>query len=806
MSSPSHSPSETRSQDSPHGSSQFGVAAALEDTASSVHIGRRQPSPSRTGGQPAPNTAFTFRSAAGRSRSASPRPRRSLSPLGVSVAQRRAQLAAQSAATAVSGVGRIEREARRVCELAEATSAETKSVRGEVKSRVATLAAASEENVVRVAAEVDAKVAKVAEYSDARASHVAADVTARLEKDIQAAASSAAATAEVTTCTVVEGARRDIQGQLDVYRADALHKSDETQAQVREISAQLTKLTEQLNVFKPASMENVGKEYEKVTSDVQQKFDAQQQEIKNLSTAVLETQKAMQTNADTLHSLLTGMENLGENMRSMQEDMISWQQDYRNEEEQFQELQDQLLQEVPLVETERVQNEGTIPLVVSTPLTTPPQMPTIVEEPAVQTENQSEVPQKVGEERTPEERWRRLVAESAIPPARGNNVNIPGEGQSKIPQFFNASGSREPGHVLLLVSLPMASAPINVTVTPRRINPIPVISQGAVHGTNIVQDAGSGTGNPSGTNEEIIDLRTETSSTTQSKSQPTVGNTSIMTEEAQRIKEMVQDTIREQFTLGRAALRSNLGLPAQNLKTYGDGAKEENILDGGSIPLTESLKKNTPSTVPVGNPVPRSSFGSPLPVQPASSSVQYPASGSQQFATAAWKPKEPPCFFGRNTEDAYTWVSLVRNYLTFMSGSDAQQVAYTVTLFRESAHEWYMAHERWNKGPPRDWSSLVSALLDRFGSNIRAQEAQSQLMSISQGNRPVREYASQFETLLGRLQSYDEGLMLNQFVWGLQPDLARSVSLHYPNSIAKAVSLAETTELAGKGITKTWLE
>ena len=40
--------------------------------------------------------------------------------------------------------------------------------------------------------------------------------------------------------------------------------------------------------------------------------------------------------------------------------------------------------------------------------------------------------------------------------------------------------------------------------------------------------------------------------------------------------------------------------------------------------------------------------------------------------------------------------------------------------------------------------------------------------------------------------------MLNQFVWGLQPELARSVSLHYPKSIAQAVSLAETTELAIK--------
>ena len=50
------------------------------------------------------------------------------------------------------------------------------------------------------------------------------------------------------------------------------------------------------------------------------------------------------------------------------------------------------------------------------------------------------------------------------------------------------------------------------------------------------------------------------------------------------------------------------------------------------------------------------------------------------FATAQWRPKEPPCFFGRSTEDVHTWTSLVRHYLTFMAGSDAQQVAYTVTF------------------------------------------------------------------------------------------------------------------------------
>ena len=71
-------------------------------------------------------------------------------------------------------------------------------------------------------------------------------------------------------------------------------------------------------------------------------------------------------------------------------------------------------------------------------------------------------------------------------------------------------------------------------------------------------------------------------------------------------------------------------------------------------------------------------------------------------------------------------------------------------------------------------------------------------MSISQRRQPIRECASQFETPLGHLDSYDENMMLNQFIWGLQLDLACFVNLQYSESIAQLVSLAETTELAVK--------
>ena len=137
-----------------------------------------------------------------------------------------------------------------------------------------------------------AQVTQVTEYTEAQASRVAADVTARLEKELQAAVTSTAVTAKIITRNVVEGARRDIQAQIDANRADTLRQtSEETKAQVQNISAQLAKLTEQLNQFRPASEKIVGEEYEKVGANFQEKFHTQQQEIQNLSTVVLETQK-----------------------------------------------------------------------------------------------------------------------------------------------------------------------------------------------------------------------------------------------------------------------------------------------------------------------------------------------------------------------------------------------------------------------------------------------------------------------------------------------------------------------------------
>ena len=84
-------------------------------------------------------------------------------------------------------------------------------------------------------------------------------------------------------CNTVEGVRRDIQAQMDQNRADALRREDEAQKRVQEISNQLKTLTEQLNQFKPASEHAVGVSQEKLSDQVQQRFDAQEDRITKLS-------------------------------------------------------------------------------------------------------------------------------------------------------------------------------------------------------------------------------------------------------------------------------------------------------------------------------------------------------------------------------------------------------------------------------------------------------------------------------------------------------------------------------------------
>ena len=49
------------------------------------------------------------------------------------------------------------------------------------------------------------------------------------------------------------------------------------------------------------------------------------------------------------------------------------------------------------------------------------------------------------------------------------------------------------------------------------------------------------------------------------------------------------------------------------------------------------------------------------------------------------KPKDPPVFTGKSTDDVEVWVRQVDNYLQLLGGSDVMQVSYVGTLLQSTA-------------------------------------------------------------------------------------------------------------------------
>ena len=75
-----------------------------------------------------------------------------------------------------------------MCELVETTSAEARSIRGEVESKVATLVAKADASIAHAVEEIMRCIREVAAYSDVPASRVTAEVMQQLESEIVAVA------------------------------------------------------------------------------------------------------------------------------------------------------------------------------------------------------------------------------------------------------------------------------------------------------------------------------------------------------------------------------------------------------------------------------------------------------------------------------------------------------------------------------------------------------------------------------------------------------------------------------------------
>ena len=460
MSSPTGRSETTRSQDSAHSSSQYATGATWEDTASSATHPRTSPGHSMTVlSSIAPNSAYAQRRTLIRGRSASPRPRRIALPIGISVAQRRAQMAEQIAESAFSGVGQVADETHRARKVAEAAIAEARSVHGVVESRVVALSAHADESTTHTVEVLTEQMRQTMAETEVKASRTIGTVVQQLEKEITAAVMSTAVTANVTMRTMVEGVRRDVQAQMDKNHEDTLHRADEAQRKVEQVSNELRELTTQLNAFKLVSAQTVREEQKmlsnkfqqqstkqnKVYEEVQQQLGAQNVRIDQLSDSVKQSQKTAQETAELMQTLLVGMENLGEHFKQLQAEMEHWKSpEFPEAEREYAELNKNLLKEVSLTVPAVTEppNVAGSPSVITPPVFTAPEVP---RSPSVSAPLTTKDLGSMGlhAEWVQGTALQRPYPGAPLPSAtEGFNLGEQGqEHQAKIPQFFNFVGS-----------------------------------------------------------------------------------------------------------------------------------------------------------------------------------------------------------------------------------------------------------------------------------------------------------------------------------------------------------------------------
>ena len=121
-------------------------------------------------------------------------------------------------------------------------------------------------------------------------------------------------------------------------------------------------------------------------------------------------------------------------------------------------------------------------------------------------------------------------------------------------------------------------------------------------------------------------------------------------------------------------------------------------------------------------------------------------------------------------------------------------MTYIVSLLRGAAYEWYQHYET-RTGCPGDWTTLRRAMLERFGTSIRAEKARAGLYRLKQDKLTVLQYAHLFESYLAQLGDYDESYYLAHFIFGLRPEIMRGVYIQQPESLSAAKNMAEKLEL-----------
>ena len=252
------SPSENSPDLSVVVSSPHAADSTVEDTASSTRRFGVPPGVSVQHVSMPPNAAFERGRRTVRTRSASPRLHRTISPSSLSVAQQRARTAEQKADTAISGVEDVASRVEHARRVAEEAIASSRTVHADVTAKLSDVASRSIASVSGVAAEVEGKIREMAAQTEAQTSRAVAD-------------------SQVKTREFVEEHRRDLEAKLTQNQAEARQTAQDAKAAFDNLSTRLGDITAQLTQMNAAQGVEVTTGKEQLSAEFSARLQLQAQ-------------------------------------------------------------------------------------------------------------------------------------------------------------------------------------------------------------------------------------------------------------------------------------------------------------------------------------------------------------------------------------------------------------------------------------------------------------------------------------------------------------------------------------------------
>jgi len=149
-----------------------------------------------------------------------------------------------------------------------------------------------------------------------------------------------------------------------------------------------------------------------------------------------------------------------------------------------------------------------------------------------------------------------------------------------------------------------------------------------------------------------------------------------------------------------------------------------------------------------------------------------------------YKLKPPPFIVSGDNHplEAQSWLDKLNKIFKFVQCTDEQKVTFTTYMLNRVADDWWEgARAGMNaKGNPLDWEHFQEVFLNMCFPKFIGEQEEQEFMHLQQGGMFMAEYVAKFEELARFLYrsryAPDEERKINQFEWGLRPDIQNNLA------------------------------